>query len=182
MKYDYYTYDLAVPVEACQEIKNNLEHDLDTGITDLSAPVVKTAQVNVVPWAKAKRYLMNLEQLVMYTNKRFFGFDLYSMTDYDTVNYNQYNGTRGGEYAWHKDSARHDDAGDIKLTAILNLSNQRYQGGEFELFLNGSTLIDPIKNTGSVIVFPSYIQHRVRPVTNGDRTTVSLWFSGPKFK
>jgi PKHD-type hydroxylase len=47
--------------------------------------------------------------------------------------------------------------------------------GEFEI-----TNIKP--KTGSVIVFPSYVHHRVKPVTKGTRYSVVAWYGGPPFK
>ena len=35
---------------------------------------------------------------------------------------------------------------------------------------------------GSFIVFPSFIQHRVLPVTKGTRRSLVGWASGPKFR
>ena len=41
--------------------------------------------------------------------------------------------------------------------------------------------MDVMNDMGTVIVFPSWIQHRVTPVTSGTRKSVSLWLIGPKF-
>ena len=42
--------------------------------------------------------------------------------------------------------------------------------------------ITPIEATaGSVIVFPSSMEHRVAPVTKGIRYSVVCWFLGPPF-
>ena len=38
------------------------------------------------------------------------------------------------------------------------------------------------KNFNSVLLFPSYLLHRVKPVTKGTRRSLVLWISGPKFK
>ena len=35
---------------------------------------------------------------------------------------------------------------------------------------------------GSVIVFPSCMEHRVTPITKGTRYSVVCWFVGPPFK
>jgi PKHD-type hydroxylase len=42
--------------------------------------------------------------------------------------------------------------------------------------------VPELKEPGSLLVFPSYIQHRVTPVTKGERVTISRWLSGPNFK
>ena len=38
------------------------------------------------------------------------------------------------------------------------------------------------KNQGTIIVFPSFIRHRVNPVTKGIRYSLVNWFEGPAFK
>ena len=35
---------------------------------------------------------------------------------------------------------------------------------------------------GSVLLFPSYILHRVTPIKSGVRRTLVNWISGPHFK
>jgi PKHD-type hydroxylase len=54
-----------------------------------------------------------------------------------------------------------------------------YEGGELE-FLNFEQPIP--KDIGSLIVFPSYLVHRVNPVTRGLRRSMVSWISGPPFR
>ncbi len=85
----------------------------------------------------------------------------------------------GGHYVWHNDfgpgifSTR-------KLSMSVQLSDaDEYEGGELE-FMDSS---EPApKDIGSLIVFPSYMQHRVKPVTSGVRRSLVAWVSGPAFK
>ena len=35
---------------------------------------------------------------------------------------------------------------------------------------------------GDLVVFPSYLDHKVAPVTKGIRYSVVAWFGGPPFK
>jgi PKHD-type hydroxylase len=86
----------------------------------------------------------------------------------------------GGHYHWHPDTMPPDEHGiQRKLSAILMLSDPNdYEGGELEL--KG---VDPIKlSQGSVIVFPSPLEHRVLPVTKGDRYSAVAWAVGPSFR
>ncbi len=64
----------------------------------------------------------------------------------------------------------------LSMTIVLN---DDYEGGEFEFLSNGGQLIK--EKMGTVIVFPSYIQHRVRPVTKGTRYSLVVWFCGEPF-
>ncbi len=42
------------------------------------------------------------------------------------------------------------------------------------------TVIEP--QLGDLIIFPSFIDHKVSPVTKGVRYSVVAWFGGPPFK
>ena len=65
-----------------------------------------------------------------------------------------------------------------KLSMSIVLNND-FEGGEFE-FLGSETELIKAK-AGTVIVFPSYLQHRVRPVTKGVRHSLVVWFCGEPF-
>jgi PKHD-type hydroxylase len=85
----------------------------------------------------------------------------------------------GGHYSWHNDIGTGKFSG-RKLSMSVQLSGaDEYEGGELE-FLD-STAPAP-KEIGSLIVFPSYLQHRVKPVTSGVRKSMVCWVSGPAFK
>ena len=62
-----------------------------------------------------------------------------------------------------------------KLSMTIVLNND-YEGGEFQFFNYKDQLIKEKK--GTVIVFPSYMVHRVRPVTKGTRYSLVVWFCG----
>ena len=64
--------------------------------------------------------------------------------------------------------------------------NDEYEGGEFQFvtYSKENCTIDTPKfnKTGSIIVFPSDMEHRVTPVTKGIRSSLVVWFLGPPFK
>ena len=76
-----------------------------------------------------------------------------------------------------------------KLSMCVNLSDPcDYQGGELEFqFRNKDDALivtkeDRFKPKGSVIVFPSFVWHRITPVTQGTRYSLVSWFLGYPFK
>ena len=102
-------------------------------------------------------------------------------------------------YNWHQDStspyinARNENFnGKIrKLSSGLILSNpEDYKGGEFQFNYNSfppnmskkniATLTNLSK--GSLLCFPSHIWHRVKPVTQGTRYSLTTWYLGKPFK
>tara|TARA_R100000655_G_C2992294_1_gene193303 strand:- start:2096 stop:2716 length:621 start_codon:yes stop_codon:yes gene_type:complete len=76
-----------------------------------------------------------------------------------------------------------------KLSATVQLSSSDdYKGGDFELqprmrtTANYKINVKEIKPRGSVLVFPSHLWHRVKPVTKGVRYSLVLWNLGYPFK
>ena len=63
----------------------------------------------------------------------------------------------------------------LSMSIILN---DEYEGGEFEFFAKDTILA----KMGTIIVFPSYMKHRVKPVTKGTRYSLVTWFCGEPFK
>jgi PKHD-type hydroxylase len=89
-----------------------------------------------------------------------------------------------GHYDWHQDTME-DDTPPIRklsLSLILNDSSE-FIGGEFKFSINRkSHVVNELKDAGSIIIFPSFLYHKVLPVTNGSRYSLVGWFKGPKFK
>tara|TARA_B100001996_G_C18613053_1_gene574565 strand:- start:286 stop:945 length:660 start_codon:yes stop_codon:yes gene_type:complete len=72
----------------------------------------------------------------------------------------------------------------MSITLLLN-DPKEYKGGEFEVMyiMRGKTIKKKIKGQkGSVFIFPSWMEHRVKPVTKGTRYSVVQWFAGPPWK
>jgi predicted 2-oxoglutarate/Fe(II)-dependent dioxygenase YbiX len=88
----------------------------------------------------------------------------------------------GGHYDWHIDSFVPNEAKQQrKLTAVAFLSDpDSYKGGEFELKVAPDL---PKKlPQGTLLIFPSVLEHRVTAVKSGERYTASCWAFGPAFK
>ena len=107
----------------------------------------------------------------------------------------------GQFYGWHCDSNPHpykrDDEnnpenGKIrKLSVTCSLTDpSKYKGGELEFNFNipDKRKKDNIKKCieilprGSIVVFPSFVWHRVCPVTKGTRNSLVIWNIGWPFK
>lgn len=97
------------------------------------------------------------------------------------VQYTEYHGTDKGHYDWHHDiDWNRADGYDRKLSVTVQLSSpDEYEGGDFEFCEIETPETTRSKLKGSVLVFPSYLQHRVSPVTSGIRKSLVAWFEGP---
>ena len=65
------------------------------------------------------------------------------------------------------------DGGDLWLTKHPQDSNIN----ELETFTNPA-----FRDKGAVVVFPSWVRHRVTPVTRGTRYSAVAWFNGPPLR
>ena len=100
-------------------------------------------------------------------------------------------------YDWHCDSwskpynrPNEPEHGKIrKLSMTCQLTDgSEYTGGELEFqFRNHDNPKETIKCTeilsqGSIVVFPSFVWHRVKPVRKGTRYSLVVWSLGQPFK
>ncbi len=70
-----------------------------------------------------------------------------------------------------------------KLTIVMGLSSAKdYGGGEFQIIFPTKKVKTLKFNVGDVIMFPSTIPHRVRPVKWGRRISLVGWYGGPPFR
>ena len=76
--------------------------------------------------------------------------------------------------------------GTVRKISVSAILNDDYEGGElsFSTIEKDATVnITNIKaRKGDLIVFPSFIEHKVSPVTKGTRYSVVAWYGGPPFK
>lgn len=84
----------------------------------------------------------------------------------------------GEFYNWHEDWFPLERSNTVrKLSVVLMLSDPKdFEGGHFEFDENKPVDL----KRGTLIVFPSFVRHRVTPVTKGTRYSAVCWVNGPK--
>ena len=120
----------------------------------------------------------SLAYIVRQLNGQFFDFDLDGFVE--DFQYTVYDGS-GDHYSWHIDKGP-TTGSPRKLSIVLQLTDpSEYEGGDLE-FLTAPGPILAKKQKGLIYAFPSWVLHRVTPVTSGVRRSLVVWVSGPKFK
>ena len=110
-------------------------------------------------------------------NKEMWDFDIWGY--HDTLQYTKYYGD-GGHYDWHADLG--PGLSNRKLSVVLQLSDpNEYEGGELQINPGGNILTVP-KELGLICFFPSFLLHRVTPLTSGVRNTLVTWLCGANFR
>jgi PKHD-type hydroxylase len=115
---------------------------------------------------------------IMEANKALWQFNLHTIID--NIQYTEYEGN-GGHYDWHLDigprSINHR-----KVSVVVQLSDpDDYVGGNLELHPGSNSFAVP-RGKGTVVVFPSFLLHRVTPLTSGLRRSLVLWAGGEPYK
>ena len=116
----------------------------------------------------------NLWDIFQGVNRDYYHFKIEKMSMIQLLKY-----TAGDFFNWHMDLG----PGKIstrKLTLIVHLSpEQDYDGGE----LKWNPGFGEVPQTqGTVVIFPSYMPHTVKPVTRGERYTLVAWANGDAFQ
>jgi|TARA_R110000824_G_scaffold107886_1_gene254586 PKHD-type hydroxylase len=108
-------------------------------------------------------------------NKQFFGFDLYGLTE--GLQFTNYKAP-DGKYDSHVDRSYGTQ---IRKLSIVILLSDDFEGGDFELISGDKP--DKLKmEKGKLFLFPSFVLHRVKPITKGERNSLVAWVTGPNFK
>lgn len=140
----------------------------------------RSSTIRWLDTAREADIVQRLMHFVQASNRTNFGADI--VAPYE-LQYTEYHGSSGGRYDWHQDvwleSSRPFDR---KLSVVVQLSDPAdYQGGAFEFFCvshPGPTFAP----RGSMLIFPSFLQHRVLPVTAGLRRSLVTWVEGPRWR
>ena len=166
--------------EQIKEINKAIRSNFLEGEDGFAAGTQKTSDVKFLKYGTVQNFLNAYIDFCFYSNVNYFGFDLNPITSQQRLNYNIYK--KGTEYSWHIDSSAKNPVKDIKLTALLNLSEEPYEGGELVLFKTWEIICREFNEPGSAIIFPSFTNHKVTKIVSGSRNTLAIWMSGPKFR
>lgn len=115
-------------------------------------------------------------------NRTFFHYDLAGCCE--PAQLTLYKSNSESHYDWHCDHSV-TDTGTVprKLSMSLLLSHtNEFQGGNIEIKSSSDEPVTLEQKRGRAWFFPSYMLHRVTPVTAGMRRSLVLWIGGPAFK
>lgn len=118
--------------------------------------------------------------LVAEANRTVFDF---SLTEFaESAQVASYDADVGGHFDWHSDIGDGRLAGRRKLTMVVQLSDPAsYEGGMLEIMPSGHVIAASTAR-GAAVLFPSYLLHRVTPITRGQRQSLTIWAHGPAFR
>tara|TARA_Y100000741_G_scaffold302268_1_gene243904 strand:+ start:206 stop:751 length:546 start_codon:yes stop_codon:yes gene_type:complete len=177
------TYSFAKNLFSPDQIKGINEQakkSFISGSDYLATSAKKSSNVKFLYLGSIQKFILPFLDYCFSVNNSKFGFDLFQLSSQTILNYNSY--TVGTEYSWHVDAESKSPIRDIKLTCLLNLSEEKFDGGDLYLFKGEEVKCSEFKEPGSAIVFPSFTNHRVDKLVSGSRSTLAIWMTGPKFR
>ena len=179
MKYDYWYWSKHLSTKNIKAINKKIKTDSIIR-KDNSASSTKTSKVKFIKYSIIKPYLQNCIENCYKINSQVFGYNLHYLNDDYVCLYNIY--SKGSEYNWHIDSVRMDTE-DVKLTILINLSEKKYTGGELQYCIaEKPNTLKELNQSGDIVMLRSFFLHKVTPITSGERITLSLFLTGPKFQ
>jgi len=162
------------------EIANKIpKQDARTvGDTDEIVSEYRKSEIGWIPDNDDTSWLYEkIAGLAKTANKEMWNFDIWGY--HDDLQYTTYYGN-GGHYDWHADLG--PGISNRKLSCVLQLSDPgEYEGGELQLN-TGGTIISVKKEVGLICFFPSFVLHRVTPITSGVRTSLVTWLCGANLR
>ena len=193
----YWYFKSVIPDYICNQIiklGNSLKEDKGhVGEPENDGTKLKVRDTNV-SWISHKWVLKEIIPYIGIANinaKWFVEMDNHELAQFTKYKLNQH-------YGWHCDSWNEPYAMDKenvnirgkirKLSMTICLSDEKdYKGGEFEFqprFEEDPNYIvecKEVRQKGSIVVFPSFIWHRVKAVTEGTRYSLVVWNLGKPF-
>ena len=170
--FPYFTQEQVKEIN--KEIRKNISEKEPLG---LRATATKMGKFFHIPCSSLLEILHPWLKQCQEINTKVFGYDIFWNFNLESFNYNVYD--KSGEYDWHTDVTKNKEC-DIKLTCLLNLSENPYEGGEFRTIGKPE---ESIKFTsGMGLIFNPMIAHKVTPIIKGERISLTYWGVGPSWR
>ena len=138
----------------------------------------RVTTISWIPFKEMGHMYQDLNTFIQKTNENHFGFGDIQITE--QAQFTEY--PVGGFYDWHMDCdvnmANQPPVRKISMTILLN-DPAEFEGGHLEL--TAPDKFAELKQ-GHAIIFASFLNHRVNPVTRGMRQSLVVWFGGKPFR
>ena len=209
LEYYYWYFQSAIPPKICDDIikygltqKEQLaltgglaEKKEEEKLTEKELKDLSKKRKSKIVWMNDRWIYREIQPYIRIANQSAgwnFEWDWSESCQFTKYKLNQF-------YDWHCDSWNKpydkpkdpNSHGKIrKLSVTVSLSDEtEYEGGDFEFDFrqsdegsNQPQVCKEIRPKGSVVVFPSFVWHRVKPVTSGTRYSLVMWNLGWPFR
>lgn len=128
-----------------------------------------------------------ISKMLENTARNYFGYEVFT-NGCEGLQYTMYEYSENSKiqdhYDWHMDcDITGPEKTDRKVSFSLQLSEpEEYDGCRLEFVDHMNVRKEDLYRKGTAIIFPSFLYHKVTPITRGKRTSLVGWIRGPKFK
>ena len=141
---------------------------------------VRKSRVKWIPQEEQYNWLYELMEKLAIEANGIWNFDIQTMPE--QIQYTEYLAEDAGHYTWHQDIGP-NDASLRKISITIQLSDaEEYEGGDLQIWKGGDSVDNCPRGAGVAVIFPSYMMHRVTPVSKGIRKSLVLWIGGSHYK
>jgi PKHD-type hydroxylase len=172
----------------CKYFKQNLEYfeGRTMGVdSDILAKDIRISKIKFfTPVSENQWIFERLNVIIQKLNNDYYCFNL---NGYDMIQYGEYDSKESGKYDWHMDmrlgkNSKPEPTRKLSLSLLLNEPGVDFEGGKFQINDSMESRVQDVEmKKGTIIAFPSFMLHRVTPVTKGIRKSLVIWVTGPKF-
>ena len=176
----YWFIPNAISHPSCDSMISKFEaHQLEKatiGFGDANAVDCRVRDVNKLQITNEIGIGATLTGMGLNINSRSWKFDI---TRSNQTEYLMYD--KDGRYKTHVDTYMNPKDKESRKITILAFLNDDFEGGKFYLE-NDYKRIYPPQEKGTVLAFPSFMNHGVEPVKSGIRRSIVTWLVGPWFR
>ena len=208
VNFKYWYFTAALSKEFCNKIifKNKLSKEkIQARVGSIYPSTNKLSKKNITDLKKTRNSkVVFLEEKEIFATLQPYIFEANKNSGWnvqwdasENVQFTEYR--KNNHYTWHQDSCiepysdvtnplRYGKIRKLSMTASLS-DPSKYKGGELQFWLpnptqkSGGKIVTckEIGPQGSIVVFPSYMWHRVKPVTKGVRHSLVMWNLGKPY-
>ena len=142
---------------------------------DLDYRSVNAASINVYEQPKLVGMIRHFVDVL---NCSHYCYDVSGINQIDVLHY-----TPGGRYNLHQDDAPFPERVKRKFSVIVQLTDpSEYTGGDLWIPMIDHKATDEQltmrRGKGTVIIFPSWLEHQISPIESGERRSIVAWATG----
>ena len=174
--FEWWKFQNVISPEDCERLISLGDEKWESGVVGHTAPDVldETIRKSEIAWIRDTNWkdffwrYMHQMKMESGLNFQIDGVDHLQLTKYVAPS---------GYYNYHIDGNGYTQvnskARKISMTCLLN---DDFEGGDLSFYVTNEYTV-PMKQ-GDLIFFPSYLLHKVTPVTKGTRYSLVAWFVG----
>lgn len=135
----------------------------------------RNSTITFLPQGEDSKWLYDrIAKEALRQNAEFWGFQLDGAEQMQIAQY-----APGQHYIAHVDIGMELPYSRRKLSVVIQLTDpSEYEGGDLEIQISGDDIAIAPRGRGEMVLFPSWVLHRVTPVTKGLRWSLANWVIG----